>query len=374
MVKMKNVCWVSVLVIVVFGGWVVAEGSEPIPGIISYWTFDEGAGEVAHDAFGNNDGSLNDPCWATGQIDGALSFDGVDDNIDLGTDSSLKMDLPVSYCAWVKILSTGSSDLIIALGHGQSQWYYGIFSGISAENRLEVHVGDGTGKSTSDRRSKKYGNTVLNLNQWYHVAVVVRGGVDMDLYVDGENDGGTYEGTGGSLRYAGANGSSFIGGTTSDIGVLAPFNGLIDDIAVFNRALNEEEIQQIYQDGLAGLGYVLDYKQIAINNIEWSISAKTEALELVNLAIEKERAAFDALSELNTSGDPCEMSPQDIFRARSEILWAMGRQFHAKFNLRRSIRKLETALRRLTLEPEPESEGPIHPERPARPRRLGRRR
>jgi hypothetical protein len=71
----------------------------------------------------------------------------------------------------------------------------------------------------------------------------------MELYIDGANDGGTYGGSGGSLKYAGANGSSFVGGVGPDIGVLAPFDGEIDEVAVWDRALSGEEVEQVYQGG-----------------------------------------------------------------------------------------------------------------------------
>jgi len=114
--------------------------------------------------------------------------------------------------------------------------------------------------------------------------------------------------------------------------------------------------------------WIHDPHLIAIENIEQAIALKMEAIELVNLAIEREQDAFSALNELRDSGELGELSMMDIFRARLEIVWAMGRQINAKFNLRRSIIKLERALRRLTLESEPEGEGPVHPERPVRPR------
>ena len=99
--------------------------------------------------------------------------------------------------------------------------------------------------------------------------------------------------------------------------------------------------------------WIHDPYQIAIENLEEAIALKTEALELVNLSIDKEREAFAALNELQESGNTGELRVIDIFRAKLEILWAMARQIHAKFNLRRSIRKLESALERLTMEPEP---------------------
>ena len=157
--KMKKVCCASVLVIMAFGGWVTAEGSEPIPGMISYWNLDEGEGDMAYDSFGNNDGSLNDPCWATGQIGGALEFNGVDDYVDLGPDSSLKPDFPITFSAWIKRSSTGGIDVMVFLGCGHSSWYHGSWFAISFD-KLVVGFGDGTGSSTSDRRTKTGTSTI----------------------------------------------------------------------------------------------------------------------------------------------------------------------------------------------------------------------
>ena len=56
-----------------------------INGLVGWWKFDETNGTVAYDSSGNgNDGNLtNGPTWATGKIGGALSFDGVDDYIEV---------------------------------------------------------------------------------------------------------------------------------------------------------------------------------------------------------------------------------------------------------------------------------------------------
>ena len=55
-------------------------------GLVGWWKFDETDGNVASDSSGNgNDGNLtNGPTWTEGKIGGALSFDNVDDFVDLG--------------------------------------------------------------------------------------------------------------------------------------------------------------------------------------------------------------------------------------------------------------------------------------------------
>jgi len=61
--------------------------------LVGHWRFDEGSGTIANDASGNgNDGTLNgDPQWVVGHFGGALEFDGTDDWIDCGSDSSLDL-------------------------------------------------------------------------------------------------------------------------------------------------------------------------------------------------------------------------------------------------------------------------------------------
>jgi len=53
-------------------------------GLVGYWKFDEGGGTIAYDSSGNNNhGTLmNDPTWIDGKIGKALSFDGIDDCVE----------------------------------------------------------------------------------------------------------------------------------------------------------------------------------------------------------------------------------------------------------------------------------------------------
>ena len=215
---------------------------------ISHWKFDEGQGGTAYDSIGDNHGTVYDANWTTGVIDGALSFDGDSDYVDLGNDDSLKPPLPVTLCAWVKLHSLGNTQYIIALDD-QASAYYGMWFWVTATNTLGVGYGDGGGKSPGDRRSKA-GTTTLGPVNWYHIAAVVRGAIDMSLYINGVDGEGIYSGTGGSLTYS--NAGSLIG-MRHDFGF--SFNGKIDDVRVYDRALSAEEIQQLYLEGLGGKAF-----------------------------------------------------------------------------------------------------------------------
>jgi hypothetical protein len=109
----------------------------------------------------------------------------------------------------------------------------------------------GSGVAGAAGRGSKTGTTALVTDRWYHVAAVLRGSMDMDLYIDAVDDGGTYSGAGGTLTYS--DGNSRIG----YFGIATPyyhydyyFNGVMDDVRVYDKALTAEEIEQLYQEGL----------------------------------------------------------------------------------------------------------------------------
>jgi Concanavalin A-like lectin/glucanases superfamily len=213
---------------------------------VAYWMLDEGTGPTANDYVGNNDGTVIGPVWTTGQVGGALSFDGFDDYVDLGNNSSLEFGYPITISAWIN-LDRLNDNAIVATDANPS-CYSGVWLQVN-NGLLEVAFGDGSGAGASTRRSKK-ASTALQIDTWYHVAGVIRGAIDMDIYINGVNDGGIYSGSGGNVAFSSANAA---------IGKNAPwdlfFQGLIDEVAIYDKALSAYEIQQQYFAGLSGEGY-----------------------------------------------------------------------------------------------------------------------
>ncbi|MCK5171860.1 MAG: LamG domain-containing protein [Planctomycetes bacterium] len=207
-------------------------------GLIGRWSFDEGAGPVAYDSAGTNDGAIYGAQWADGQVGGALDFDGADDYVDLGNDPNLKPALPITLAAWIKFDTDVAIQRIICLDNWTSN-RYGAWLALTSSGKLTVGYGDGGVGSTS--RRTKNGATMLDTGVWYQVAGIIRGPQDMDLYVNGINDGGIYDGTGGNLAYS--SGSGTVG---SDAGVDAFFSGSIDEVMVYERALSAAEIWQLF--------------------------------------------------------------------------------------------------------------------------------
>jgi hypothetical protein len=215
------------------------EGAGPI----SHWMFDEGTGSTAHDSAGDNDGTIYGAQWTSGQINGALDFDGDGDYVDVGNDSSLKPPLPLTLCAWISFSQNGA--VFISLDDWSSSTYYGVVLNLNAASHVSVNFGDGNGSGGSSYRRSKTGTTVLIADTWYQAAAVIRGATDMDIYINGMDDGGSYSGSGDSLAYSSGNASI---GTSSPDGPY--FDGKIDDVRIYDRVLSAEEVWQLYQDGL----------------------------------------------------------------------------------------------------------------------------
>src|SRR3989344_6333653 len=93
-----------------------AQTADITSGLVAHYKFDEGSGTTASDSSGNNNiGTLiNNPAWTTGKIGGGLSFDGVDDYVNISNESAFDFERtnPFSISAWVNYPS-GSSDASI---------------------------------------------------------------------------------------------------------------------------------------------------------------------------------------------------------------------------------------------------------------------
>jgi hypothetical protein len=195
--------------------------------MIGYWSFDEGAGTTAYDrsGYGNNGTLYNSPTWTTGQVGGALSFDGVNDYVQTTLSSNF---LPLTIVVWYKPnVNNGERSIVdsdISGQYGQS-----IIQGYNTgDNTIDIEYHDGWYNSSFQ----------VNTGTWYFVSGVFISG-KISLYVD-DNFIGSQTFTQGSL-----NGDNFRIGR-HNAGDPQWFNGLIDEVRIYNRALSDSEIQAIY--------------------------------------------------------------------------------------------------------------------------------
>ena len=214
-----------------------SQAQVPTSGLVGHWMFDEGAGTTAADSSGsNNTGTLvNGPVWTpSGKINGGLSFDGVDDFVDVGNPSAIKTLANITVSAWIRPQSTARQDYITQWGVGGTR-HFNLISGITA-GKFDFFV------SINGTASPSAGASITSINPgtWYHV-VGTYDGANIRLYVNGVQESITAQ-TGDLLTTSSAN-LLFGKGSDATSGIIT---GSIDDVRVYNRALSAADIAELY--------------------------------------------------------------------------------------------------------------------------------
>jgi hypothetical protein len=200
--------------------------------LIAHWALDETQGIIAYDSAGENDGTLyGEPLWQPdgGKIDGALQLDGIDDYIS--TDFVLNpADGPFSVFAWIK---GGEPGQVVLSQTGGANW----LSANPSEGKLMTEIVPPTTRSPLPPLVSE---TRITNGNWHHIGFVWDG-MHRTLYVDGVV---AAEDTQNNL--AGSSNGLYIGaGKNLDAGTF--WSGLIDDVRIYNKALNADEIAALPQ-------------------------------------------------------------------------------------------------------------------------------
>ena len=202
----------------------------------------EGGGASLHDlSVYQNHGVISGPTWAMGRSGPALSLDGTDDNIVVSNRPSLNITAAISIVAWIKRATNNptSPDMILSKDNGTGSnddataWDFELFiRGDAAPVNVPRFYSDGNGSVTS---SVAIGDT-----NWHHVAVTIAA-TALTFYIDG-----LPAGTGTVSNAFNANAFDITLGHDHFVG--NEFDGSLDDIRLYNRALTPGEIVSLYTD------------------------------------------------------------------------------------------------------------------------------
>lgn len=182
------------------GGLVTPEWRSLRSRVVAAYLFQEGGGTAVHDVSGHgmHGTSANSPPWAITPSGLSLDFDGSSQRVDLPGDA-LEIPLPLTLFGLFSL--NGGQNWGSVIGTDYLDNYFGASMYVTPSEIVELFVGDGGTPTASNRRTKT-GTTVLNDKQVYFVVGVIRGLTDMDIYIDGVDDGGTLGGTGGPLVHS----------------------------------------------------------------------------------------------------------------------------------------------------------------------------
>lgn len=216
---------------------------------VAIWLFDEGKGNEVKDFTENgNDGELtNGPEWVEGKFGTALKFDGVDDYVAVSSPGGFPAGSNARtislWFKWSKVIWPAPGVEIMGYGANANGQRLGMW--IDSSHALGVET------CNYGRVFSWDGDT-----NWHHLAVVYpEGETSTDkfkLYFDGVSQSGSDIGAAQTLNTA---------SSPLAIGVLPDpkvyyFNGAIDEVAIFNEALSEEDIKNITKRGIVNAAAV----------------------------------------------------------------------------------------------------------------------
>lgn len=220
-----------------------------IPGLVGWWTFNEGSGTNAFDYSGNgNTGALiNSPVRTNGVIGGALSFNGTSTYVVANSSPVNPASNSFTISMWVNVKS-------FAYPECGTCGPRVILCNLDGINTFQMIIGKSAGSTNSFGFAIEQSGTfyiqeitadIYLTNTWYNIAfsfdenthavVVYVNGVSVPTTVFvGTYSGGT------------ANGKLYLA-VRSDL--VRYFNGLLDDVCIYNRVLTAAEVEQLYGSG-----------------------------------------------------------------------------------------------------------------------------
>jgi hypothetical protein len=207
-------------------------------GLVGYWRFDEGSGNIAADSSGNgNNGTLmNNPAWVDGKYGKALSFNGVNNNVVVPDSSSLDLSSAVTVMAWVYLPKGAHYAEGRILGKDASNGGSNLNLDIHNDaGNVSFDLGYGYGFTGPILVSSGY----VPREVWTHVAATYDGSL-AKIYINGVFDSSISWTAGFDTN----NGMPLcIGSKNYSPGYYFFINATIDEVKLFNRVLSQQEIQ-----------------------------------------------------------------------------------------------------------------------------------
>lgn len=193
-------------------------------GEVAVWHLDKSSGGKTLDSLNYNDGVTENTAFTTGIKGRALKFNGKDSSVEIESSRDFKFTEEMSMEAWIKPFDKKDGQIVKIGNHGI---YKDDIKGWKATFRVgKKNYFVDWGKKTNPK-----------LNDWHHV-VATYDGESLKIYVNGEEMD--------SLNRKGKLATSdvpvYIGASEKG----EHFNGLIDEVTIYKKALTRSEIKELY--------------------------------------------------------------------------------------------------------------------------------
>lgn len=214
--------------------------------IAGVWLFDEGNGQKARELTRNSsDGLLkSDPEWVDGKFGKAIKFDGKNDYVEIELPDVFSNipnnDFTMSF--WLNVQDISGSGTvwtrIIEARHDNSNY---------VQFDIQINNGElGINVISAGVEKTLIVDSPIKADTWYHVMGVWDADqISVSLYLDGIPQSGI-----GATPASPGNQKTLNLGRRSDGDVMTYFAGIIDEFAILNMALTEEDIGSLMEEGL----------------------------------------------------------------------------------------------------------------------------
>jgi hypothetical protein len=202
------------------------------PELISWYKLNENSGNIAGDSSGkNNNGNIFSADWTTGHSGNGLQFNGNSGYVHLST-KDMKLEKG-TVTLWGMVNDFGQ------------KYYSGAFfmhnSDESWSDKIHIYPEEGKLKIGLGE-SHELSAVPMDLNKWYHIALTWENG-NYFVYLNGiKSAQGTYTGL------TKLNSFADIGNTGNPSSRSWSLNGKVDDVRIYNGALNAAEITSVYNE------------------------------------------------------------------------------------------------------------------------------
>ncbi len=210
--------------------------------LVAYWKFDENSGDKAYDSsgYGNNGtlyGGLDTTGWTNGKFNFALNFDGIDDYVSIPNSPSLQTIAQLTIEAWININKIQSRMTIVSKHYNEYELMID-----NSGSQLRFYKFD----RNSNYWECAYISFSFETQKWYHLGVTMNG-TKITFYINGVK----YSPSGyfySPMAYGTIPGTHplYIGRRVWSTNY---FNGIIDEVKIYNYALTDEEILKEYLNG-----------------------------------------------------------------------------------------------------------------------------
>jgi hypothetical protein len=206
--------------------------------LVGSWSFDENTGTKANDSSGyNNTGTVYGATWVPGKYGSALSFDGIDDYVNVSNSSTINLSTwTVSF--WASLSDVDRTMVLLDKRNGDHDHNYEFIyyrDDSHPGEHLSANIGDGT-PTGNDYDNAAVAPVALTTDQFYYFAATYDQSL-LNLYLNGTLIASKAISMPGII----GDGDLHIGahGITS----MDPTFGIIDEVHIYNTALNFGQIQ-----------------------------------------------------------------------------------------------------------------------------------